>query len=366
MRLPFALTRIGLVARGFRSKRADWYEYIADMIDDSEGQRTMLDILQRDARRYGRKTIRGQLSAYWAHQITETGDFGQTFAGTLPQQEIAQLASMQQQGEAVFVDGLRDIAAVVRLNEKLRAVLRITMLVSLVVFLLFLGMVFVGVPFFTAPEFESIAAGSPMDHITPSTRMFFAYAEWARENVLAIGLCLLVGGGIFLSSFQWFDGPVRRWLDRRGPYRLYRDVISISVMSVLATTVKQRAGITVPLRSSIEMLRTGANRWLSNRLTQMLTRLEDSKAGASVFDVQLLDQDAYWYLEDLTDSLGLDTALQKVRKRMETTLFKRMESRAKIVAVVLIGLSLISLILLFAWHYAIMFDLRNALMVDAL
>jgi hypothetical protein len=115
MKLPFVFTRVGQAASKFARQRADWYEYLADMAEDSQGQRTILNILDGDAQRYGR-SARGILSAYWAHKIVETGKIGLTLHGTLPPKEVAEFVSLQGQDQAVLSSGLRDMAGLVRLN----------------------------------------------------------------------------------------------------------------------------------------------------------------------------------------------------------------------------------------------------------
>lgn len=94
MKIPFYFTRVGQAASKFARARADWYEYLADMTEDTQGRRTFLSILEADAQRYG-KSARGVLSAYWAHRIVETGELGRTLHRTLPPREVAEFVSLQ-------------------------------------------------------------------------------------------------------------------------------------------------------------------------------------------------------------------------------------------------------------------------------
>ncbi|MDQ2148119.1 hypothetical protein RBI22_05325 [Alcaligenaceae bacterium C4P045] len=61
MRAVLTRLRLKLAANRFATHRDDWYEYLADMISDSSGQRTLLRIFQSDAVRYGPRTPRGYL-----------------------------------------------------------------------------------------------------------------------------------------------------------------------------------------------------------------------------------------------------------------------------------------------------------------
>ncbi|WYX07971.1 hypothetical protein WJ978_18215 [Achromobacter xylosoxidans] len=130
--------------------------------------------------------------------------------------------------------------------------------------------------------------------------------------------------------------------------------------------MKPRAGKAVSIREAIDLQLAGASPWLSHRLLAMHHRLDDAKAGAAVFDVGLLDRETYWYLEDLANGArGLDNALQKTRTRMETTLLKRVEARAQWLRWTVLIISIAAMLGLLIWHYAVIWDLRNALMLDA-
>ena len=55
-----------LDALRFRALRADYYEYLADLVEGTQGRKSLRDIFDDDAHRYGRRTVRGRLSRYWA------------------------------------------------------------------------------------------------------------------------------------------------------------------------------------------------------------------------------------------------------------------------------------------------------------
>jgi len=365
MKTPFTLTRVGLASRRFASQRADWYEYLSDMIQDSDGRRTIRDILAADAARYGSRTARGILSAHWASRIEETGHMGEAMAGTLPQREVGTLAGMQAMGQSVFVEGLRDLAGLVRLTDTLRSVLVSTLFVALIATAIMLVMLMVAVPLYTAPTIRDAFPDLDPAYFGTAAATFFGLSDWLREYNVTLWLVLAIIAALFAASFAWWDGSLRRRFDAWGPYRLYRDIQAIGVVSTAATAVKTRAGQAVPLRAALHMQRTGASRWLDNRITAIIARLEDSRAGAAIFDVGLLPRDVYWYLEDLTHSLGLDVALQKTKARLETRMLAHVRTRATALRWALLLVSVITMLGLVVWHYAVIFDLRNATMLSA-
>ncbi|KRC69277.1 hypothetical protein ASE30_18820 [Achromobacter sp. Root83] len=365
MKIPFYFTRIGQAASSFARARADWYEYLADMTEDTQGRRTFLSILEADAQRYG-KSARGVLSAYWAHRIVETGELGRTLHRTLPPREVAEFVSLQTQGQAVFAGGLRDMAAVVRVTAKLRSILVGTLAVAALLLLLVWAMVMVAVPYLTAPMLQDAMPDIRFELLSPSTQAFFDMAQWIRDKGVRLWLVSIALGVAVYLSFPYMDNPLRRWLDKWGPYRLYRDVQAIAVVSTAATAVKPRAGKVMQIRQAIELQLPGASRWLSRRLQAIQNRLDDAKKGAAIFDVGLLDREIYWYLEDLTNTLGLDAGLQKTRARMETTILKRVEDRAKVLRWVALICAVLVMAGLFFWHQSVIMDMRNALMIDAM
>lgn len=363
--VPFALTKAGRAASKFAEQRADWYEYLADMIQDTQGQRTILHILEADAQRYGPRSPRGILSARWALRVAETGDMGRTLLGALPRAEVAEFASLERQGQAVFASGLREMAGLVRLNAQLKSILKST-LVAAVFALLVLWLSFmVGLPFFSGPTLLETMPDIPSHYLASYSQSFFGLARWLRDNTIALWGTALAALTLFVVSFPRLDGRLRRWLDHWGPYRLYRDVQAIRVISTAATALKPRVGKTVSIREAIDLQLAGAQPWLSRRLLAMHHRLDDAKAGAAVFDVGLLDRETYWYLEDLASARGLDHALQKTRARMETTLLKRVQARAQWLRWTVLIISIAAMLGLLIWHYAVIWDLRNALMLDA-
>ncbi|MCF7767253.1 general secretion pathway protein [Achromobacter pulmonis] len=365
MRALITRLRIKLAADRFAKHRDDWYEYLADMISDSAGQRTLLRIFQADAARYGPSTARGLLSAHWAYGMADGGDLGHATQGTLPAREVADLATLQRRGDDILIDGLRDMASQVRLTNTLKSILKWTLLAGLVALAILWVVIMIFVPYVTAPEL--LAAFPPLDqsYYGPWASTFFGLAQWIRDRGIVLWL-VSIGCLVALPlSFAHWDGRVRRWLDTWGPYRLYRDIQAVAVVSSLATALKARAGVSVPLREAISAQRASASRWLSARLQAMITKLDDVADGAAIFDVGLLDRESYWYLEDLADALGLDVALQKTRIRLETAMVKRIERRALVIRWILLLGSVAALLGILAWHYAVIFDLRSAMMLSS-
>src|SRR5690625_2303083 len=103
---PSSMVRQWHVLR-FRAQRADFYEYLGTLMTQTDGRKSLLDILADDARRQGRGSVRGQLSAHWAERYrTAGGDLGSTFAGDLPRDDIALIRVAQLAGSRALASGL--------------------------------------------------------------------------------------------------------------------------------------------------------------------------------------------------------------------------------------------------------------------
>lgn len=363
MKIPFRLTRVGLAAMRFHRQRAEWYEYIGDMTVASEGRQTIKGILDRDARRYGSHTARGILSEFWLQRLSVTGDLGQALAGTLPFKEVVQIQALQRMGQVVLADGLLDLSRVAHLKDNLtRTIVMTTFMGGIAVFMLWL-MVALVVPYVTGPELEQAYGSVAPELFGPLSIRLFSFSESMRANGLYVWSGALAVLALTILSFPRYDGPGRRFLDKLGPYRLYRDVQAIAVITSAATALKSRGGKSIPLRHALQAQKAGASTWLANRVDRMLSRVEDSKAGAAIFDVGLLDLETYGYLDDLTCSHGLDVALQKTSSRMERRILPRVQLRASVLRWALLLVSISALIGIVLYHYAVISEIRRAMLL---
>ena len=110
----------------FRSQRADYYEYLADLIDATGGSKTLLNIFQDDALRYP-TGARGVLSRVWLERFPQAGgDLFSTWSATLPLEDLLAIQSAQYAGADALTRTLRQLANVVRLVDRARLILLTT------------------------------------------------------------------------------------------------------------------------------------------------------------------------------------------------------------------------------------------------
>jgi hypothetical protein len=357
--------RLRWAALRFRAARREaYYDYLADILEATEGRKTLRQIFAHDSERYGARAARGQLSAYWTFQIEEHGDVAQTFRGTLPDKEVSFISMMQRMGGGALAGGLRDLAALTRLDARIRRILSSTLSMGVFALLLCLAAM-IAIATFTAPTL--LATFSQVDPLFygAATKRLVAFANWLGAWLWPL-LALLTGAAFALwQALPKWHGRARALLDRYAPgFGLYRDTQAIAFIVSLAAILKPRGGMHHSLAEALSMMSEHSPPWLKAHISGMALRLSDAQAGVTVFKTGLLDAQTYWYLEDLSDALGMDAALQKTRQRLELATTSAVARRAGIMRWLMVGAALAFLLGVMFWHYAVIYEMRAALLLS--
>lgn len=352
--------RVALAAWRFRHARADYYDYLADLMDASNGRKTLRDIFVDDALRYKRHP-RGVLSAYWALRYQDGGgDLHETFRATLPGQDLVLIRMAQRGGAGALGQILRDVAAMTRLVDQARRTLLGTLAVAFVAVLVATAMA-VAVPLFTVPRLRHAFGMVPPDMLGRLTRGLFGFAEFVGQHAFTMAVALALAGYLIAWSMPNLTGRARMLIDRCFLWRLYRDFQSIRFLAALAVMVKRRGNVTTALREALDMLMEGASAWTRWHLEQMLGHIDDGRVGGATFDTGLIDAETLWFLNDLVAARGMDAALQQSRLRLEATVARQVASRANLMRwVLLLGAVGVALGLVF-WHVGVVNEMRIAL-----
>lgn len=363
-RLGFARSlgshRLRWDALRFRPQRADYYEYLADVVEGTQGRKSLRDIFEDDARRYGTGTVRGRLCQHWAGAyLGAGGDLGVAWSDTLPHDECQLLSCVQEEGGDLAA-ALRDLARAVRLaSEAWAAVLSAAatgVLSAVVAFALLCA-----IPFFTVPRLQQVFQAVPPEDYARLTRALFAVASGLKQW-LALWVVLLSGAVMLaLWSLANFTGDIRAVLDRWLLWRLYRDFQAIRFLSLLAVLIRQHGAADTRLRRALSVQARDAPPWLHAHLQAMLSRIDAGASGAGIFDTGLLDPQTWWYMADMMDALGVEPGLARVRQRVEVRLLARVLRQALLLRWVLLILSLATVLGITLWHYAVIDELRQAL-----
>lgn len=349
-----------LDALRFRAGRADYYEYLADLVEGTQGRKNLRDVFEDDARRHGEDTVRGRLSRHWAGMHLEAGgDLGVAWTDTLPSSECVLLSCVQEEGGDLSA-ALRDVARAVRLASDawlaLVSAAAAGLAAAAVAFALLCA-----IPFFSVPRLQQVFQAVPAEEYGRMTRALFALSQGLRQW-LALWLVLLLGLALLcLWSLPRYTGAARSRLDRWLLWRLYRDFHAIRFLALLAVLVRQHGAADTRLRRALAVQARDTVPWMHAHLLDMLGRIDGGQTGPEIFGTGLLDADTWWYMADMMDALGMEAGLAQVRLRVESRLLARVRRQASVLRWALLLTSVAGVLGITLWHYAVIDELRQAL-----
>jgi hypothetical protein len=345
----------------FRSKRADYYAYLADLIDATAGSKTLQAVFQDDAQRYSPGSARGKLSQIWLERFPQTGgDLFATWFGTLPTDDLLTIRSAQYVGADALTRTLRQLSEVVALVDDARSALFNTVFVGVIGFLLAVGSLF-SIPIFTVSHLKKVFSAVPDEYFSGWTRALFATSDWLGwiwpYLILGLGGTLTV----FLWSFPNWVGQLRDRADMWGPWAFYRRIQTVRFVSLLAVTLSPAGCYSARLRDAIGLQEQGATAWFGRHIYLMLTRLDLGAHIVDALDTGLVDKEIWWYFTDLLSTLGLDEALQRTRLRTQTHALALIHAQALFMRWGLLLFALSIVLGIAFWHVRVFEELRQAL-----
>lgn len=347
----------------FRQQRADYFEYLSDFMRSVSGARTLKEIFDQDAMRYGPGSVRGRLSAQWAQAYPVAGgDLHATWRGAFPEDELIIVRVAQLSGNASLIDTLGELAQAQRLVRHSQEILVSTLATAVVALLVWVAMILL-IPAFTVPRLQDVFAMVPAAYYGAATTQLFAFSAWINDWWVMVALLTL--GAVMITgwTFPNLVGPLRRWLDPFLFWRLYRCVAAIRLLSVLHVVLLRNDSGSPQLRTAISLLGRGASAWRAWHLDAMIERIDRGQVGSATFDTGLFDRSLYWYLQDLTLTRGLVVALDLCKSRLSGQVMKTVARQAAVARWVMLLFCVTSLLGLGLWHYVAIDELRRALMV---
>ena len=355
------LSRVRWAALRFRSDRADYYEYLADVMEGTGGKKTLREIFRGDAARYGTSHRRGVLSAYWAHRHQEVGgDLFETFRGTLPADDLVLLRMAQRGGAGALEQTLRDAAAVTRFVEQARNTFVSTMAVGVMAIVVLLVTI-ATIPLFTVPRLKQAFGLVPAEFIGTLSRRLYAFSAFVEGHFFSLMLATAAFAYLLAWSLPNLTGPLRARLDEWLIWRLYRDFHGIRFLASLATMVKKRGNVTTALRDALELQIDGASPWRRWHVEKMIARVDDGQVGSATFDTGIVDKETLWFLTDLIAAQGMDAALVRARSRVELRSVKDVATKAAVARWAMLLIAVGALFAILSWHFAVINEMRGAM-----
>lgn len=353
--------RIATSAIQFKNQRADFYDYLADLISATAGTKTLLSIFQDDARRYPSGSVRGVLSASWAQRFPKTGgDLFATWFGTLPTEDLVAIQAAQYAGAGALPQTLRQLSAVVRVTDTASREFFQTVVTGLLSMLVACGSVFL-IPLFTADRLVQAFVALPAEYYGPMTKGLFLTSETLRRTWWLMG----IGFAVLIWACAWslpnMVGHSRRVLDRWGIWRLYRVVHAVRFLSLLAVLLKPRGNVSARLREALQIQALGATPWLRSHVDWMLSRIDSGYQAVDALDTGLIDEETWWYFTDMVNTLGIDDGLQRTCQRLSLHTVKKLSTQALTIRWLLLLCSVAVVLSIAFWHFRVFEELRQGL-----
>ncbi|MYN11919.1 general secretion pathway protein [Pusillimonas sp. TS35] len=349
--------------RHMRAKRGDYCDYLGALLSGQRGARTLRAIFAQDAARHGATTVRGRLSAHWMRAYEASGgDLYITWQGSFPQDERAALRVLQAAGSDALIDAFKALSADCDLMRRIRDIY-VGSLCSAGVAMMLLTAMLLAVAWWTTPRLLHAFSALPPAYYGELTHALTRLAEWVRAGWLAALVTATGAWAFMIWSLPNLVCGVRVRLDRLGPWRLYRQYQSLRLFGLLSILLGQGEGGPTRLRTALQALGTGATPWLSSQIERMLARIEAGHTGAASFDTGLLAQEHYWFLADLITARGLGAGLPLGAGRLREQLLSAAGRHAlRLRWGLLLGV-LFCMLGLGVWHYAVIDELRRALLL---
>jgi len=353
--------RMRMAAHQFRSLRADYYDYLAEVIAMTSGAKTLLSIFEDDAQRYQGLGARGLLSRHWALQFPKSGgDLFTTWFGSLPTEDLVAVQAAQYAGSGALTQTLRQLAAVVRTTDAASQAFIQTVWVGLVGVMVAICAVF-SIPIFTADHLARVFSEVPPELYEPWSRALFATSE--RLKLLWPLLLFLAVGGVTTAiwSLRHWCGAARSFADQWGIWRLYRVVQAVRFLSLLAVLLKPRGNTSARLREALLIQQRGALPWLNHHLEKMLVRIDAGSLAIEALNTGLIDRETWWYFTDMVHTLGLDEGLQRTKHRLAVHTVQRLQRQAMSLRWLLLLAAVAVVFSIAFWHFRVFDELRQSL-----
>jgi type II secretory pathway component PulF len=353
--------RVYLAAKQFRSQRADYYDYLAEMIAMTSGAKTLLSMFEDDARRYQGLGARGVLSRHWTKQFPKSGgDLFTTWFGSLPTEDLVAVQAAQYAGSGALTQTLRQLAAVVRTTDAASQAFIQTVWVGLVGVVVAVCAVF-SIPVLTADHLQRVFSEVPPEHYGPWSRALFAASDWLKL-LWPVLLCFTAATLTMLVwSLQRWYGHARSFADQWGVWRLYRVVQAVRFLSLLAVLLKPRGNTGARLREALLIQQRGASPWLNHHLEKMLRRIDSGALAIEALHTGLIDRETWWYFTDMVHTLGLDEGLQRTKQRLAIHTVQRLQRQATAARWLLLLAAVAVVFLVAFWHFRVFDELRQSL-----
>lgn len=346
----------------FKKHQADYFLYLSQLLRGTQGQYTVRSVFAADAQRYGYGHYRGRLAAYWLRLYQHNGgNLAQTWQGVLSAEVWLLLDTAQGQGDKALLVALDVLTQ--QLQEQNRLKGQLVQLFWPVGFALalFVAMLFL-MPWFTVPQLQSTFHAVPKEYYGTYTSWLFDWAQFSQRYGLLLLSSVLGVLCVIVFSLPTYKGRWRPILDHFEPWQSYKSIQGLRLLTLLSLLLNDSSR-QLRLAHALQLIERSPNGWLRHYLKRIQYRIAQGDTGADSFDVGLYSQDILWFLMDMEKSQGLSRALALSSQRLHSVIARRLPLKAQVWRWVMLLGCVAALLLIGGWHYVVIDELRNALLM---
>lgn len=346
----------------FQRRRIDYYDYLSSLLAGMDGSRTLKDVFHQDALRYGPSSLRGRLSRSWLATYQRAGgDLYATWEAHMPRTELLMIRAAQSLGNQALTDTLQELSVILRLLQDAARILNGTLWPAVLALCVALS-ISLAVPWFTVPRLMDTFATVPADYYGSLTEGLITFSSIVGDYYFVFIGVVVISTGFVIGSLPHAAGPVRRFLDNYLWWNVYRNISALRFLSFLQISLGDEIVSSVQLRGALLRMRSGASSWLSSHIDEMLERIDQGIAGPETFDTGLFDREQFWFLSDMILARGLFTGLSLTRTRIQRHVLVVVARQAVVMRWGVLLACVAYVLGLTLWHYAVIDELRRALM----
>lgn len=350
-------------ASKFHKSRAEYYKYLSSMLEASKGNTKFSTLFERDAQRY-EKEARGVLCRHWSDlYMSNGGNLGATWEGTLPADEVAIVRVAQDAGDGALLNALSDVARIAALSDKVKSEVIGTLAAAVIGMTIATVMVTI-FPIFSAHKLQEIYSFIPLDQWGPKGTAFNNHAQ----RVIDYGLYVLVALVGITAYVQWtvehLIGPLRDWLDRNVVlYRSIRDIKGALFLATMSTLTRRRGNVMFTLRDSLSLFGQHARSpWLRWRVEQVVDGIDQTGAvGTDAFDTPLLSREMFFFLRDTQEARGFAEGFVETGKYVESHILQGIIKRLAVYRWAMLLSGVMCVIGVLSWQFSIIYEMKGVM-----
>lgn len=283
-----------LARSSFNGSREQFYEDLAEAIDDKESLREFLSSL-RDFSLLNKTNGKAMLFERMLDRMDEMdGMLSHIMKTIVPDEDIMSLRSIDSiREDSERAKGLRFLGTTIRKARIMKGTVVKAMMTPIMVTPVIMAFAFI-ISVYFIPEYEKIAPPSKWPTIG---KMLFFISVMLREYGLVILAAIIGFIVLFIKSFALWSGDLRTIVDEYLPYRLYRDYHAAKFLVALASLVQAKQ----TLNEALEILGAQTSPWMTWHIRHILDNMNEFPDDyARAFNTGILSKEIHLRLSTYT------------------------------------------------------------------